>query len=70
MFRNDRDMNGGGAAIYVKESFPEPSVKLKSASLELLVLELAPKNSKSFFLACRYRSPTSGVDIQAFEDLR
>ena len=29
IFRNDRDMNGGGVAIYVKESFPEPSVKLK-----------------------------------------
>ena len=68
--RNDRDLNGGGVAIYVKESFPEPSVKLKSDSLELLVLELAPKNSKSFFLACWYRPPTSGVDIQAFEDLR
>ena len=49
IFRNDRDLNGGGVAIYVKESFPEPSVKLKSDSLELLVLELAPKNTKSFF---------------------
>ena len=70
IFRNDRDLNGGGVAIYVKESFPEPSVKLKSDSLELLVLELVPKNSESFFLACWYRPPTSGVDIQAFEDLR
>ena len=70
IFRNDRDLNGGGVAIYVKESKPEPSVKLKSDSLELLVLELAPKNSKSFFVACWYRPPTSGVDIQAFENLR
>ena len=70
IFRNDRDLNGGGVAIYVKENFPEPSVKLKSDSLELLVLELASKNSKSFFVACWYRPPTSGVDIQAFENLR
>ena len=70
IFRNDRDLNGGGVAIYIKENFAEPSVKLKSDSLELLVLELAPKNSKSFFVACWYRPPTSGVDIQAFENLR
>ena len=70
ILRNDRDLNGGGVAMYVKESFPEPSVKLKSDSLELLVLELVPKNRKSFFLACWYRPPISGVDIQAFEDLR
>ena len=70
IFKNDRDLNGGGVAKYIKENFPEPSVKLKTHSLELLVLELAPKNSKLFFVACWYRPPTSVVDIQAFEDLR
>ena len=29
IFRNDRDANGGGVAIYVKNSLPEPKVKLK-----------------------------------------
>ena len=44
ILRNDQDLNRGGVAIYVKESLPEPSIKLKSASLELLVLELKPEH--------------------------
>ena len=43
---------------------------MKSDTLELLVLELAIKHSKSFYLACWYRPPTSGIDIQTFEKLR
>ena len=69
-FSNDRDLNGGGLAICIKEDFPELSVRLKSDALGLLVLELAPKHSKYFYLACWYRPPTSGIDIQAFERLR
>ena len=62
-FSNDRDLNGGGLAICIKEDFPELSVRLKSDALGLLVLELAPKHSKYFYLACWYRPPTSGIDI-------
>ena len=29
IFRNDRDVNGGGVAFHVKASLPEPTVKLK-----------------------------------------
>ena len=60
VFRNDRNLNGGGVAICIKEDFPEPSIKLKSDALELLVLEHAPESSKSFYMACWYRPPTSG----------
>ena len=70
IFRNDRDLDGGGIAIYIKESLPEPSIKLKNASLELFIHELEPEHSKSFFLACWYRPLTSGVDTQAFENLK
>ena len=30
ILRNDHDVNGGGVAIYVKASLPEPTVKIKS----------------------------------------
>ena len=30
IFKNDRDVNGGGVAIYVKASLPEPTVRIKS----------------------------------------
>ncbi len=70
IFRNDRNLNGGRVAIYVNESLPEPSIKLRSDSLELLVLEFSPKHSKFFLLACWHRPPTSCVDVQAFEILR
>ena len=70
IFRNDQNLDGGGVVSYEKECFPEPSFKLKSDSLKLLVLELTPKNSKSFFLESLYRHSTPGVDIKAFENLR
>ena len=68
--RNDRDANGGGVAIYVKDSLPEPIIELKSDKLELLSLRIKPKNAKSFIFVCWYRPPTSVVDDAAFENLR
>ena len=50
IFHNDRDTFGGGVAIYVKDSLPEPTIELKSDKLELLSLKIKPKNAKSFLL--------------------
>ena len=69
IFRNDRDANRGGVAIYVKNSLPEPKFKLKSDNLELLSGEISPGHAKPFLLMCWYRPPTSGVDDEAFEKL-
>ncbi len=70
IYRNDRNENGGGVAIYVKDSLPEPEVKLTSDKLELLTLEVSPNShAKSFFIVCWYRPPTSNVDNTAFESL-
>ena len=63
IYRNDPDSKGGGVAIYVKETIPQPNVKL-------LCLKVAPKHGKSFFVVCWYRPPTSGVDTPAFNQLR
>ena len=38
MYRKDRDCNGGGVAMYVRESLPEPTIKLTSDKLELIAL--------------------------------
>ena len=62
--------NGGGVAIYVKDSLPAPTIKLRSDKIELLSLEIKPKNARSFFLVCWYRPPTASVDEIAFENLR
>ena len=68
IFRNDRDVNGGGAAIYVNSSLPKPTVRIKSDNLELISLEIAPTHAKSFLVVCWYRPPTA--DDAAFENLR
>ena len=67
IFRNDRDVNGGGVAIYVKVGLPEPTIKIKSNKLELISLEIAPQHAKPFLVACWYRPPTAD---DAFKNLR
>ena len=70
IYRNDRNTNGGGVAIYVKESLSEPTVKIKSDKLELVALEFTPNHAKPFLVMCWYHPPTSGVDDASFENLR
>ena len=55
----DRDCNGGGEAMYVKESLPEPTIKLTSDKLELIALEVSPSDhARPFVIVCWYRPPT------------
>ena len=70
LFRKDRNRNGGGVAIYVKESLPPPVVKLKSDTLELVSLEIKQNHAKPFLVVSWYQPPTDGVDETAFESLR
>ena len=70
IFRNDRNANGGGVAIYVKDTLPEPKIKQNCDNIELLSLEIKQQKARPFFFVCWYRPPTSGVDEAAFENLR
>ena len=54
IYRNDRNKNGGGVAVYVKDELPEPKVKLKSSNLELLCLEFTPLHAQAFFVWYRH----------------
>ena len=64
IYRNDRDTNAGGVALYVKEDYvPEPIVRIKSNVLELLVLGFTPEFGKPFFVVCWYRPPTSADEV-------
>ena len=70
IFRNDRDENGGGVALYVKKSLTYSTVTWKSEKLELLSLEISPTHANPFLLVCWYRPPTSKVDEESFENHR
>ena len=71
IYRNDRDCNGGGVAVYVRENLPEPIIKIKSEKLELISLEVSHDiHAKSLHLVCLYRPPTADVEEFAFENLR
>ena len=70
IFQNDRYENGGGLALYANESLSYPAVKLKREKLELLSIEISSTHAKFFLVVRWYRSPTSGVDEEPFENLR
>ena len=71
IYRNDRDRNGGGVAIYIRDNLPEPIIKLKSDKLELISLDVSQNiHARSSHLVCWYLSPTACVDEHAFENLR
>ena len=50
IFRKDCKMNGGGLAIYVKDSLDVIQVQQQMDNLELLSLEIKPK--KAVFFSC------------------
>ena len=63
-------MTGGRVTFYVKETKLDPIIKVKGDSLEIICLEIAPKNGKSFYVICWYRAPTNEVDMSTFEKVR
>ena len=70
IFRNDRNVHGGGVAIYVKDSIEVNQVEQQMDNLEIISFEIKPKIAKSFFLVSWYRPPTANVDDVTFENLK
>ena len=66
--RKDRNVYGGGVALYVRNTISYKVIDtLPQHSLELLCTEAIPKHAKPFFVVCWYRPPDSSVD--KFQDL-
>ena len=66
MTENDR----GQGCFLCKRNKLDPIIKLKGDSLEIICLEIAQKNGKSFYVICWYRAPTNEVDMSTFEKVR
>ena len=62
--RKDRNRNGGGVVIYVRQqiSFPDRN-DLVSDSLEMICIEIERPHSKPFLLSAWYRPPNSELNI-------
>ncbi len=62
--RNDRNRNGGGVAIYLRNSINyKIKEELMSCDLEIITIEIFKPKSKSFLVNCWYRPPDSSVEI-------
>ena len=62
--RNDRNRQGGGVAIYIKEaiSFKVRS-DLKCDEIESLTVEITKPNQKPFLVTSWYRPPSSEIEV-------
>ena len=58
-FRNGRDLSNGVAAICVKASLHEPTVRIKRKNLEWISLEIAPRHAKPFLVVRWHKPPTA-----------
>ena len=62
MFRKDRQTNGGGLVIYVRDELHcLQRTDLENISVESIWLEIKQPNSKSFLISYVYRPPSSKV---------
>ena len=69
--RKDRDVNGGGVAIYVNSSISHNRrYDIDDPLLEILAVEITPLHARNFIVIFWYRPPTPGNDKESFEALR
>ena len=69
IIRRDRNRNGGGVAIYIRESIPYMDRKdLIPDALESICIEIKKPKSKPMLISSWYRPPNSNIDLfQNFE---
>ena len=61
--RMDRTSNGGGVAIYIKDSISYQLRKdIPHNDLELICVEILPPKAKSYFVVAWYRPPSNPVE--------
>ena len=69
LVRNDRHRNGGGVALYIRDSI---NYKIRNDlaidSLEIVTVEIFKPKSKSFLINTWYRPPNTSIDL--FEDYK
>ena len=70
IYRKDRNTAGGGVAVYVRETLPHfQRIDITDQDLEVIGIEITPKNAKSFVILCWYRPPTDNQDSKSFDTL-
>ena len=68
--RKDRNTAGGGVAVYVRETLPHfQRLDITDQDLEVIGIEITPKNTKSFVILCWYRPPTDNQDSKSSDTL-
>ena len=60
--RKDRTSNGGGAAVYIKDSISYKLRKDTHDDLELICVEILPPKAKPYFVVAWYRPPSDPVE--------
>ena len=66
IYRNDRNRNGGGVAVYIKQSMQFTHTLRKDLmpkELEIIILEIKSSKSKPFIIVIWYRTPDSKIDL-------
>ena len=66
--RKDRDVNGGGVAIFVNSSISHNRrYDIDDPLLEIVAVEITPLHAKNCIVICWYRPPTPGKNKKSFE---
>ena len=66
--RMDRNRNGGGVALYIRNSFNYENIQSLDENLELLCVKVIKPKAKPFIVGTWYRPPGSPNEIMhAFE---
>lgn len=69
--RKDRDVNGGGVAVYVNSSISHNRRQdIDDPLLEIVAVEISPLHARNLIVICWYRPPTQGNDKDSFSALR
>ena len=67
LYRNDRNRNGGGVAIFIDENLSPKLIPITNCNVEALSIEILPPKQKPFKICVIYRPPNA--DVQSFYEI-